>query len=102
MFRTVFLVALFTTVLIVILLFALKNGQPVPVDLVVTRLESVPLWAVMVVSFLMGIALTSLLFMFVFLGLYWSHRGTAKDLAKARAELAALSPASAPERDGRG
>ncbi len=84
MIRQIFLVALFTTVLIAILLFALKNNQTVPIDLVIVRLDAVPLWAVMIVSFLVGIALSSLLFVFAIIGLYWNHRTALKELAKLR------------------
>ncbi len=94
MIRQVFFVVLFTTVLIAILLFALKNNQPVPVDLVVTRLDAAPLWSVMIVSFLIGIALSSFLFVFALLGLYWNHRTTLKELAKAQNRLATLEAAA--------
>ncbi len=101
MIRQVFLVVLFTTVLIAILLFALKNNQAVPVDLVVTRLDAVPLWAVMVVSFLIGIALSSLLFVFAILGLYWKHRTVLKELAKAQSRLATLEATADPHPEQR-
>ncbi len=98
MIRQIFFVALFTTALIVILLFALKNNQSVPVDVVVTRFGAVPLWAVMVVSFLIGIVFSSLLFVVVIIGLYWNHRAALRELEKTRARLAATEP-SAPSSD---
>ncbi len=91
MFRTIFLVALFTTLLIVVLLFALKNGQAVPVDLVVTRLETVPLWVVMIAACAVGSTLATLVFAVVFFSLYLAKRTAEKELQKTRAELAALT-----------
>ncbi|HNT28317.1 MAG TPA: LapA family protein [bacterium] len=91
MFRTVTLVALFTTLLITVLLFALKNGRPVPVDLVVTRLDTVPLWVVMVAACAVGSTLATLVFAVVFFSLYFAKRSVEKELQKTRAELAALT-----------
>mgnify|MGYP000417060226 CR=1 FL=1 len=102
MVRQVVLVAFFTTVLIAVLLFALKNNQVVSADLVVHRIDSVPLWAVMVVSFIVGIVFASLFFLFVFLTLYVSYRGAIRELTKARAELDALKSSIPPlERNDR-
>ena len=99
MIRQVFFVALFTTVIIAILLFALKNNQEVAVDLVVTRLDTIPLWAIMIVSFLVGIALASFLFIFVLISLYLNHRAVLKELAKARSRLETLETTTAPSQE---